>query len=487
MKSIKKKSIKNLSKRSIKKLSKKNKYKLPKLIFNYDNTEDCINSQKIEYLLNPKEFYNLLPKRLVLKKEITKTNKLKELDYEIYQKLNRKVIVDTFNYMYFHIRMGIFVYIKNNKLYYFIPFVNKDYKNNFSSYLKLKNNMSLNEYYNYKQKYLKKKDSLEKNINKWSANNCLIGNWVENEVGDMGWYELYDMIQIVCNTRKVNDCIFFINRRDHPVLTPNKMEPYFHIFNNLSTPLKQHSYDKYVPILSFSKNDNFADILIPNYGDWRNITKFLYPSTCKDMEKDNINNNWNTKNPKAVFRGSATGCGITPETNQRIKVALISKNVNKKNKKIIDAGLVGNNLRDKKFKDKKVDFYHYKNFNLPRANYISMNIQSNYKYIIHIDGHVSAYRLGKELSLGSTILKVDSLFDYKLWFSGYLKENIHYIPIKKDLSNLIQTIKWCKQNDNKCKQIANNSMKLYNKIMNIEFVLNYFTNVINSISLNYII
>ena len=36
------------------------------------------------------------------------------------------------------------------------------------------------------------------------------------------------------------------------------------------------------------KNNNFADILIPNYADWRNVTSKLYPTTCVDMEKDDI-------------------------------------------------------------------------------------------------------------------------------------------------------------------------------------------------------
>ena len=116
-----------------------------------------------------------------------------------------------------------------------------------------------------------------------------------------------------------------------------------------------------------------------------------------------------------------------------------------------------------------------------------MDEQTNYKYIIHVDGHVSAYRLSKELSSYSTILKVDSLYDYKLWFSDYLKKNKHYIPIKKDLSNLEETILWCKKNDNKCKKISLNSIELYNKIMNKDFVFDYFSNIINSISNNYII
>ena len=60
-----------------------------------------------------------------------------------------------------------------------------------------------------------------------------------------------------------------------------------------------------------------------------------------------------------------------------------------------------------------------------------MNEQSNFKYIVHIDGHVSAYRLGKELSLGSTIIKVKSRGNYKVCpFSNRM------IKLEKDLSNI---------------------------------------------------
>ena len=475
----------NKTKLSKKKSNIKNKYKLDNT-FHYNNDNDCKNSNRLNYLTDPNEFYNLLPKRLILKKNNNKSM-LKELELDIYQDLTRKDVINTFNYMFYHIRIGIFVYIKNNKLHYFIPFVNQNYKNNFSSYLKFKNNMNDKQYIKNKQQYLKKGDTIEKDILKWSANNCLIGNWIENEVGDMGWYELYDMLYLTCMNRNVNDCMFFINRRDHPVLTPNGMEPYFHIFNNLNTPLSREKYNKYIPILSFSKNDNFADILIPNYDDWRSITKKYYPTQCKDNTTDTITTNWNKKISKAIFRGAATGCGTTPETNQRIKLALISKKLykNPKTRNIMNAGIIKYNTRDKKFSNKEIDFFHYKDYKLYNVKFMPRNEQLNYKYIIHIDGHVSAYRLGSELSFGSTILKVDSLYNYKLWFSDYLKENIHYIRVKKDLSNIVQVIKWCKKNDNKCKEIANNSNKLYKKIMNKKFIFDFYSNIINSISHNF--
>ena len=464
------------------------KYDISSYDLSYDDVDSCRRGVKLPFMTDPSEFLKILPKKLVLKKTVQESNKPKELKHDIYQQLNRQSIIDTFNYMFYHIRMGIFVYIKNNKLQYFIPFQNLNYKNNWTSHIQFKKNMSFDDYYKEKEKYLRRKDDgLEKDTSKWSSNNCLMGNWTDNDVGDMGWYEIRDMISQSCANHDVNDCIFFINRRDHPVLTPNGMEPYFHIFNNLTTPLSNHKYDKYVPILSFSKNNNFADLLIPNYADWRNVTGKLYPTTCVDMEKDDITSDWEKKIAKAIFRGSATGCGTTPENNQRIHLAQLSKDLSKnpKTKDLMDAGLVGKNLRDKKYMGKEIDFFRHRDYDLQYSERKSMNDQSNYKYIIHIDGHVSAYRLGKELSLTSTLLKVDSMFDYKLWFSNHLISGKHFLRIKKDLSDLEKAIKWCKANDQKCKTISKNAAKMYNTIMTPKYILGYFAWTMNSISNNY--
>ena len=466
------------------------KYDISSYDLSYDDADSCHRGVKLPFMTDPSEFSKILPKKLVLKKTVQESNKPKELKHNIYQHLNRQAIVDTFNYLFYHIRMGIFVYVKNNKLHHFIPFQNLNYKNNWSSSIKFKKDMSFDDYYKQKEKYLRRKDDgLEKDTTKWSSNNCLIGNWTDNEVGDMGWYEIRDMISQACANHTINDSIFFINRRDHPVLTPNGMEPYFHIFNNLTTPLSHHKYDKYVPILSFSKNNDFADLLIPNYADWRNVTGKLYPTSCVDMEKDDIHYDWEKKIAKAIFRGSATGCGTTPEENQRIRLAQLSKEFSKdpKTKDLMDAGLVGKNLRDKKYMGKEIDFFRHRDYDLQYSERKSMNDQSNYKYLIHIDGHVSAYRLGKELSLGSTLLKVDSMFDYKLWFSNHLTSGKHYLRIKKDLSDLEKAIKWCKVNDKKCKTISLNAKKMYDVIMTERYIVSYFAWMMNSISSNYII
>ena len=99
-----------------------------------------------------------------------------------------------------------------------------------------------------------------------------------------------------------------------------------------------------------------------------------------------------------------------------------------------------------------------------------------FKYIIHICGHVSAYRLSFELSLGSVILLVDS--EWRLWFQHLLIPYVHYVPVKSDLSDIYEQIKWCKDNDDKCSEIVNNARLFYETYLNKESILTYLQNLL---------
>ena len=130
------------------------------------------------------------------------------------------------------------------------------------------------------------------------------------------------------------------------------------------------------------------------------------------------------------------------------------------------------NVRPKKiFKHDYLEFLDPTTLPFKLVNKLSPLEQSKYKYIIHIDGHVSAYRLSYELSMNSVILIVKS--EWKLWYSDLLKPYIHYIPIKEDLSDLIDIIKWCRKNDEKCKEIANNALKFYEKYLKKDGIFDY--------------
>ena len=68
-----------------------------------------------------------------------------------------------------------------------------------------------------------------------------------------------------------------------------------------------------------------------------------------------------------------------------------------------------------------------------------------YKYQINIDGTVAAYRLPYLLSGDSAVLKHDSV--YYEHFYKQIQPWVHYIPFKKDLSDIVEKIKWAQTHD----------------------------------------
>lgn len=69
-----------------------------------------------------------------------------------------------------------------------------------------------------------------------------------------------------------------------------------------------------------------------------------------------------------------------------------------------------------------------------------------------MDGTVAAYRFPYLMLGSSLILKQDS--QYYEHFYSQLKGGTHYIPVKRNLSDLLEKIKWAKENDAKAQEIA---------------------------------
>lgn len=79
---------------------------------------------------------------------------------------------------------------------------------------------------------------------------------------------------------------------------------------------------------------------------------------------------------------------------------------------------------------------------------------AQFKYQINIDGTVAAYRFPYLLAGDSVVFKQES--PYYEHFYGQLQPWKHYIPFKRDLSDLTEKLRWVKYNDGKAKRIARN-------------------------------
>lgn len=407
------------------------------------------------------------------------------IKWEKYKGISAISVNNTFNYLFHKFKKGIFVKIQDNKLKVFLPFSKKNFINEWSNKIavdpKFKDMHGFSEYIN-KLSGVKHKTSVNGYTDAWYANNCLIRYEYPINEGDSNVSNVKDMLETLCSERKVPDLEFFLNRRDFPQIMKNGTEAYDHIFGD-NQPLLSHNYETYAPVLSMATTENNADIPIPTGDDWGRISaeesKFF--AGCKtNQSHTEFSVKWKTRKPTAIFRGTSTGCGVTIDTNMRLKAAYISSVTPVTDEGLLlDAGITKWQLRPRKLKGEKylqtidVPFVNKNGINL--VPFMSLAEQATYKYLIHLDGHVSAFRLSLELSMGCCILIADS--KYRLWFRNMLKPMVHYIPIKSDLSDLVDKIKWCRNNDKKCKEISKNAKEFYLKYLQKDGILDYLQKI----------
>lgn len=459
------------------------------------------------------------------------------LDLPIHRCTTPASTSNTLKYLFYHMKCGIFVMIRDGKLRIFAPFCNSDYRNTWQDKLTLEGDGSLDMYYT-KKAGLYREEQIEHDRSKWWANGNIICNELTKEEdkdkmqhwGDHFLAPLRDMLAEACNQREMPDCEFFLNKRDYPQLKVNvprggvPVEPYGFIFDKDDRDPDQdvdlvgeYKFHTYAPIVSFygAAPDRFTDIPWPSSEDWEAACGLVFPQTFintrDETGKPEFNGNprdlfteanfrkferaWeDNRVATAFFRGTATGGGTTIDDNQRLKVAHLShiwKNDEEKGggEPFLDAAIVGWNLRDKKTADKPMTFLRQNEFGFTagRHHFTPIYEQSKYKYLVYVDGHCAACRYGFMMRLGSVILKVATrqVAD-RMWYFPLLKPYVDHVPVKADLSDLEEKIRWCRENDEKCKQIGLNAMAFYEKYVARSALLDYVEMACRSIASRYV-
>lgn len=208
---------------------------------------------------------------------------------------------NTLKYLFYHMKCGIFVMIRDGKLRIFAPFVNSDYRNTWGDKLTLEGDGSLNTYYSQKDG-LYRDEEVEPDKTKWWANGNIICNELSKPEdrdkmqfwGDQFLAALRDMLGEACRERKLPDCEFFLNKRDYPQLKVNiprggePVEPYGFIFDKDDRDETQdvdlfegHKFESYAPIVSFyaASPKRFSDIPWPSSEDWEAACGLVFPGS----------------------------------------------------------------------------------------------------------------------------------------------------------------------------------------------------------------
>jgi hypothetical protein len=411
-----------------------------------------------------------------------------------------------FHYLFDVFKKGIFVVIKNGNIVTYLPFSNSNYTNDWGQNLKTTKGgfntvLEIEEKNHYVPKFIPNAyhTMIQKNPNKWYANYCIFRNTIykngnlrqKDDEGDKSIVNFLELLTTLCYSRNIPDVCFFISPRDFPVLRKDRYHPYDRLYLPNKPPnLSSFEINK-IPIFSQSITDEYADLLIPNDDD-------IIGMLC-DSKREMYTTNWDSKKNIAVFRGSATGCGTTSENNPRLKLYELAKG-----SKIMDVKIISLNEKikvDEKGYVRIIDKTKYPRMNkeYKEEHSLSPKEQAKFKYIIHVQGHVAAFRLTRELAYGSLILKVYT--NWKTWYSDQLigwkvtdnslegrklRDSAHYLIIDSDLSNLVATLKWCtenKRNDDICKSIAQRSLAFYKEhFSNKEYMLDYMRNILTNYS-----
>lgn len=300
--------------------------------------------------------------------------------------------------------------------------------------------------------------------------------------------------------------IFILNLSDSTLLRNDGLEPFEHFLK--PTPMEEEYREKYyLPIFSYSAKRGYFDFPLPTFDDIQDLVRspggnvILEDTFGKNVKYDM----WQKEIDKVVFRGSSTGCGTTSESNMRLKISDPNFVNTLRNKDMIDAGITKVTKQykmDPKLGLSKVDP------NTPTVPTLTYAEQANYKYILHIDGNVFAYRLLKTMLLGSCILRVGSR--YSGWMDIPGEETLYgydihsfgddqntskeadpyycqFIWVENDLSDLDDVLDFCKSNPSIVNIIASNAKKKALEVLSMKFLFASFVNllsisVINSIN-----
>lgn len=403
----------------------------------------------------------------------------------------------TLRYMLDKMKTGVFVRIKNNKVFNFNPLYNLEYSNDFHTAV---SKQSMEEMF----AVLKKSNpgrfrNSTQDASKWHATDCLIRTEkVDNAPTDAYLAEMYDMLVSTCSHRKVHDCIFFLTRKDFPHLRRDWKEAFPSLYGDKALP-EAFLNKPFIPIVSQSTTTDHADLPMPTGDDWKTIcantffasTKYNYNNNSAETVFSNESTPrtdlppWEKRQPVVIWRGQGTGCGNDSTTNPRMKLNELTEG----GMAGLDARIMRYTERIKaRFEDGQVHVDYKPTVDVQKYK-MPMSEQLKYKFVLNVEGNSAAYRFGSLLGLGFCVLNVES--KYTLWFEPMIKtlyvddpdiENAHCIRVKHDLSDLERTIQWCLSHDAVCEKIKNNAMAFYNTHFTKEFVYDYMADLCNSIS-----
>ncbi|XP_066157436.1 protein O-glucosyltransferase 2-like [Euwallacea fornicatus] len=243
-------------------------------------------------------------------------------------------------------------------------------------------------------------------------------------------------------------------------LTRKAKVPDTEFFVNLGDwPLSKHDLPEKYPIFSWCGSMDSYDIIMPTY----ELTEASIENMGRVMldmlsVQGNVAETFNNREPKLFWRGRDSNRG-------RLNLITLSRD----NPDLFNVSLTNFFF----FRDEE-DIYG------PKTDHVSFFKFFDYKYQLAIDGTVAPYRTPFLLAGGSLVFKPHS--KYYEYFYHDLEPLIHYIPVKSDLSDLVEKLIWAKNNNDKAQVIVQNGQTFANNNLLPQHIFCYYAHLLNELS-----
>ncbi|XP_044743954.1 O-glucosyltransferase rumi homolog [Chrysoperla carnea] len=188
------------------------------------------------------------------------------------------------------------------------------------------------------------------------------------------------------------------------------------IINTRDWPQISRNMKDVGPVFSFSKTDDYVDIMYPAWSFWEGGPAIsIYPTGLGrwDNHRKSLNNAakkfpWKKKQSRGFFRGSRT-------SHERDALILLSRDA----PELVDAQYTKNQAWKSKADTLGAD----------PAKEVSLEEHCKYKYLFNFRGVAASFRLKHLFLCKSLVFHVGN--DWIEFFYSHLKPWVHYIPIDR--------------------------------------------------------
>lgn len=176
---------------------------------------------------------------------------------------------------------------------------------------------------------------------------------------------------------------------------------------------------------------------------------------------------WEERKPKVIFRGRGS-CLKMQADNWHFCNRVRLQQLSQRYPDLLDAGIIQWNQIYKSGKmvvpPATVNEIE-KSTGIATVDALDFDVQSQYKYIIDVDGGLGSSRKPGILSSGSVLFAADSP-----WYTNYeplMQPYRHFIPVDRWLRALPESIRWAQENDDQARMIMEEGRKFEAKFLTV--------------------